>query len=113
MNDWEEAAAAALSLPQTELSTSYGKPAVKVNGKAFLYTGREPDSFAVATPLEEKELLIETGPDTFWESDHYRGWPAVLVRYGSPERDRIERVIARAWWDKASRAQRKDFGERP
>ena len=113
MKDWDEAAAFALSLPDTELSTSYGKPAVKVRGKAFLYPGREKGSFAVASPLGEKEMLMETDPETFWESDHYRGWPAVLVRYGSADRERIETVIARAWWDRAPKALRADFGPRP
>ncbi len=113
MTDWEEAAAFGLSLPDTELGTSYGRPAAKVNGKAFLYTSREAGSFAIASPLPEKELLMETDPATFWESAHYRGWPAVLVRYGSTERERIETVIARAWWDRAKKAQRSSFGERP
>ena len=113
MDDWQEASAFALSLPAAKLSTSYGKPAVKVNGKAFFYPGREQGSFAVASPLDEKELLIETDPGTFWETDHYRNWPAVLVRYGGSDRERIERVIERAWWDRASRTQRKEFGERP
>ena len=113
MNDWDEAAAFGLSLPDTELGTSYGRPAVKVNGKAFLYPGREAGSFAIAAPLHEKELLMETDPATFWESDHYRGWPAVLVRYESEERERIRTVIARAWWDRAKKAQRNAFGERP
>lgn len=111
--DWDQVCTFALALPETELSTSYGRPAVKVRGKAFVYPGREAGSFAVASPLPEKELLMETDPETFWETDHYRGWPAVLVRYGSPERDRIERVISRAWWDRASRDLRKAHGERP
>ena len=110
---WDEVSAFALGLPDTELSTSYGRPAVKVRGKAFLYPGREQGSFAVASPLPEKELLMETDPGTFWETAHYRGWPAVLVRYGSPDRERIEAVIARAWWDRASREQRKASGARP
>lgn len=110
---WEDVTAFALGFAGTELSTSYGKPAVKVNGKAFLYTGREPGSFAIASPLPEKELLIETDPETFWESDHYRGWPAVLVRYGSRDRERVETVITRAWWDRLKQPQRLDFGERP
>ena len=110
---WEEVVAFALALPDTELSTSYGRPAVKVRGRAFVYSGREPGSFAVATPLGEKELLMETEPDTFWESDHYCGWPAVLVRYGSPSRGRIQRVIERSWWNRAGKAQRTGFGPRP
>ncbi len=113
MNDWDEAVSFGLSLPDTELGTSYRRPAVKVNGKAFLYPGREAGSFAVASPLPEKEVLMETAPDTFWETDHYRGWPAVLVRFGSAERERIETVIVRAWWDRLKKSQRIQFGERP
>jgi len=112
-NDWAEVSAFALSLPNTELSTSYGKPAVKQNRKAFVYPGREAGSFAIASPLEEKEMLIDTDPGTFWETPHYSGWPAVLVRFGSPDRERIELVMRRAWWDRASKAQRVEFGPRP
>jgi hypothetical protein len=110
---WAEVAAFALSLPKTEASTSYGKPAVKIRGKAFLFPSREQDSFGVMSPLDEKELLMATEPDTFWETPHYSGYPAVLVRYGSPSRERIELVIQRAWWDRASKAQRTHFGPRP
>lgn len=111
---WDEVAGFALALPDTELSTSYGSPAVKIRGKAFLYPGREHGSFAVSAPLGEKEVLMETDPDTFWETPHYRGWPAVLVRFGSADRERIETVIERAWWDRASRAQRMARGgDRP
>ena len=113
MRDWDEVVAFALALPEAELSTSYGKPAVRVRGKAFVYPGREPGSFAVATPLEEKEMLMETDPDTFWETPHYRGWPAVLVRHDSQDVDRVRLVIERAWWDRASKAQRTAFGPRP
>lgn len=110
---WAEVSAFALSLPDTELSTSYGKPAVKLRGKAFLFPGREQGSFAVMSPMDEKQLLIETEPDTFWETPHYSGYPAVLVRFESPSRERIEMVIQRAWWDRASKEQRQGFGERP
>lgn len=113
MNSWDEARDFALTLGDTELATSYGAPAVKVNGKAFLYPGREAGSFAVASPLPEKELLMETDPDTFWETPHYRGWPAVLVRFGGVDRERIENVIVRAWWDRLKKPQRTAFGQRP
>lgn len=113
MKDWDEVLAFALALPDTELSTSYGRPAVKVNAKAFVYPGREAGSFAIASPLPEKELLMETDPDTFWETAHYRGWPAVLVRFGSADRERIETVITRAWWDRLKKPQREAFGDRP
>lgn len=64
---WDEAVAFALTLPDTELSTSYGQPAVKVrsNGRAFLNTGHEPDtSFVVAVDADSVEMLKETDPAT-------------------------------------------------
>ena len=97
---WNEAVAFALTLPGTELSTSYGKPAVKVNGRAFLYTGHEDrTSFGVAIDLDTVEILKETDPDTFWQTPHYEGWPAVLIRYNSADPERVRDVIERshAW----------------
>src|SRR5881394_4649046 len=96
---WDEAVAFALSLPDTELSTSYGKPAVKVasNGRAFLYPGHESDtSFAVGIDLDTVELLKATEPETYWQSPHYEGWPAVLVRYRAGDDDRVREVIGRS-----------------
>jgi hypothetical protein len=94
---WDDAVAFALSLPGTELSTSYGKPAVKVNGRAFLYTGHEQrSSFGVAIGLDTVEMLKETDPDTFWQSPHYEGWPAVLIRFDSADPERVRSVIERS-----------------
>lgn len=112
-DSWDEVRDYALSLPGTEPSTSYGGPCVRVRGKAFVYPSREKGSFAVSCPLEEKEFLIETDPDTYWETPHYTGWPAVLVRFGRPDRERIEHVIQRAWWDRLTKKQRQEFGDRP
>ena len=96
---WDDAAAFALGLPGTELSTSYGKPAVKVaaNGRGFLHLGREPaSSFVVEIDRDTVEILKETDPDTYWQTAHYEGWPAVLLRFGSADPDRVRDVIARA-----------------
>ena len=96
---FDEAVAFALSLPDTERGMSYGKPAVKVasNGRAFLFPGHEADtSFGVAIDLNTIEVLKETDPDTFWQSPHYVGWEGVLIRYDSPDEERVRDVIARS-----------------
>lgn len=96
---WDDAVAFALSLPGTELAKSYGKPAVKVaaNSRAFLATGHEPEtSFVVEIDLDTVEILKTTDPDTFWQTAHYEGWPAVLVRFGSRDPERVREMIARA-----------------
>ncbi|HEX8643903.1 MAG TPA: MmcQ/YjbR family DNA-binding protein [Allosphingosinicella sp.] len=97
IRSWDEAVAFALTLPGTELSTSYGKPAVKVNGRAFLYTGHEAaSSFGIAIDLDTVEMLKETDPETFWQSNHYEGWPAVLIRFGSRDPERVLSMIERS-----------------
>ena len=96
---WDEAVAFALSLPDTEMSTSYGQPAVKVasNGRAFVNTGHEPDtSFVVALDVDSIEMLKETDPATFWQTPHYEGYGAVLVRYDSPDDERVREIIERS-----------------
>jgi len=96
---FEEAVAFALTLPDTERGTSYGKPAVKVasNGRAFLFPSHEPDtSFGVAIDLDSIEILKATDPDTFWQTPHYEGWEGVLIRYDSKDPERIREVIERA-----------------
>jgi hypothetical protein len=96
---FEEAIAFALTLPGTELGTSYGQSAVKVaeNGRAFLFRSREADtSFGVAMDLDSIELLKETDPDTFWQSQHYVGWEGVLIRYDSRDEERVQEVIERS-----------------
>ncbi len=97
--DWDSAVAYALSLPDTELSTSYGKPAVKVksNSRAFLFTGHEDQtSFGIAIDLDTVEMLKETDPDTFWQTPHYEGWPGLLIRYDSQDPDRVRAMIERS-----------------
>jgi hypothetical protein len=97
INSFDEAVAFALTLPDTELSTSYGKPAVKVNGRAFLFTGHEDKtSFGIGIDLDTVEMLKETDPDTFWQTPHYEGWPAVLIRFNSADPERVRAMIERS-----------------
>ena len=99
IDSWEKAVAFALSLPDTVLSTSYGKPAVKVasNGRAFLYTGHEDKtSFGIGIDIDTVEILKETDPDTFWQTPHYEGWPAVLICFDSADQERVRDMIRRS-----------------
>ncbi|WP_174286505.1 MmcQ/YjbR family DNA-binding protein [Sphingomonas bacterium] len=114
MKDWDDVCRFACALPAVEMSPYYGTPCPKVNGKAFAAPGREEGSFVLFTAsIDEKAMLIETDPATFWEADHYRNYPNVLARFGTAAHERIVALIERAWWDRARKAQREAFGDRP
>lgn len=112
LDSWEAARDFALSLQGTELSTSYGKPAVKVaaNGRPFLGTGRESDtSFVLHIDFATAEILMATGPESYWQTPHYEGHPAVLVRYASPDPDRVRDMIM---WAHEQAAAKKPVAKR-
>lgn len=111
--DWADLTAFACTLPGVEMLPHYGQPSPKVSGRAFLAPGREAGSFVLMLPLDEKAMLMEIAPRTFWETPHYGGWPGVLVRYGAGEREWLETLVKRAWWDRAGKALRAGFGPRP
>jgi len=96
---FDEAVAFALTLPDTELSTSYGKPAVKIvsNGRAFLFPSHEAEtSFGVAIGLDTIEILKATEPETYWQTPHYEGWEGVLIHYDGKDEERVRETVSRA-----------------
>jgi len=92
--NWEEVAAYALSLPDTELATYFGGPAVKANDRAVVTPSREPDSFCLHIDKPKIEMLKLIDPDTFWQTPHYEGYPALLVRYDSANVEMVKDQIA-------------------
>ncbi|HEY3950355.1 MmcQ/YjbR family DNA-binding protein [Phenylobacterium sp.] len=54
------------------------------------------DILAVRCPIERKEFLIEAAPDRFFDDDHYRGYPAVLVRLDVVEAEELAGLLADA-----------------
>jgi hypothetical protein len=95
---FDDAVAHALTLDSTGLSTSYGRPAVKANGRAFLNVGHEPDtSFVLHLDPGVIEWLMDTHPETFWKTPHYEGYPAVLVRYDTEHDTLVREMIESAW----------------
>jgi hypothetical protein len=88
--------AAAAGLPEVEESTSYGKPALKLR-KKFLCGVKDADTVVLMCPLEEKELLMEAAPEIYFETGHYKDWPAILVRIHLIPLDELALRLSRAW----------------
>ena len=73
-----------LQLPHAEEGMTWGKPALKIKGKAFVcmssHSSAEPDSLVVRTDFEQRAELIAADPDVYYITPHYENYPAVLVR---------------------------------
>jgi hypothetical protein len=88
--------AASTGLPGIESAPSYGTPGLKVGGK-FLARIKDDDTLVVRCPLEEKAFLIAADPAVFFETDHYVGHPAILVRLTAADDATIAGRIEWAW----------------
>jgi hypothetical protein len=95
----------ALSFPGVEEGASYGEPAFLVRGK-FLTRLRRDDGGAVLmdVPLDEREMLMEAEPDTFYFTAHYKDYPAVLARLATLHAGSARNFIERRWRRLAKKA---------
>jgi hypothetical protein len=92
--------AARLGLPEVTEGTSYGTPALLVKGKSFTRL-KDPETLVLLMPLEQKELLMEMAPEIYYETDHYKGWPAVLVRLAVISDAELGQRLAEGWRHRA------------
>lgn len=103
--------AAASHLPEVEVSTSYGTSALKVRGK-LVARMKDDVTLVVMCPIEEKEMLMGVDPKVYFETDHYKGWPAVLVRLGKISTPKLRHRLEQSWRLKAPKRLVAQFDQR-
>lgn len=88
--------AAVADLPEVAASTSYGTPSLVVRGK-FMMRMKDAETIVVRCPIEDKELLLGAAPDIYFETDHYKGWPAILLRLVNIGAEELRHRLEQAW----------------
>src|SRR5215475_3130055 len=110
----------AMSLPEADDGSSPVSLAFSVRGKGFAWTyqerveknkPRQPrlDVLAVRVVAADKETLLAADPEKFFTTDHYRGYPAVLVRLAKVGTSELRELLNDAWRCQAPRALVKEF----
>lgn len=101
-------------LPDVEMSTSYGTPALKVRAKAFCRlwgdderARKAPDEtgdvLVVFVDVAEKRAWIETSDGALFDQAHYQGHGAMLVRLDRVDEDLLADVLEQSYRLKAPR----------
>jgi hypothetical protein len=89
-----------LTLPGVEESTAYGSPALKVRGKLMacipVHRSAEPASLAVCVDFADRAELLAAAPDVYYVTDHYIGYPSVLVRLSRVTPDVLRDLLGMA-----------------
>jgi hypothetical protein len=98
----------ACALPQVEDGSSGTALRFSVMGKAFAWSLMErdgtkgprtprPEVLAVRCAAKDKPEILASDPETFFETEHYRGYPAVLVRLERVDEATLRDVLAAGW----------------
>jgi hypothetical protein len=97
--DWPaiRALALALDLPGVEEGVSWGQPVLKAHGKLWVWWSPHEDAPVFKVPLEEREVLLETAPEVFFVTPHYRAHGLVLVRPEAFDPDWARSNLVRVW----------------
>ena len=86
----------ALSLPGVEEGTSYGTPAWRAGKRMLARLHQDGHSIVLKIGNETRDHLLQADPETFFVTDHYRGYPMVLARLDRLSAADLRKLLARA-----------------
>ena len=87
----------ALALSGVEEGTSYGTPAFRVRGKFLARLREDGETLVVKCDYPERDFHMEINPNAFFITDHYRGYPMLLVRLAAVKEDDLRDLLELAW----------------
>ena len=94
---FESARKIVLDLPGVEEGTSYGTPGFRVRGKFLARMWDDGETMVVKCGDDERDLRLKADPRTFFVTDHYRGYPTVLIRLRRVTPRVLGDVLEQAW----------------
>ena len=87
----------AKNLPGVEDGTSYGTSALKVRGKLFARLHQSGECFVLRTTILDRQIMMQSNPEAFFLTDHYLGYPWILVRFAALRKSDLPELLERAW----------------
>ena len=87
----------ALALPEAVEGTSYGTPAFHVRKNLFVRFHQSGESVVIMIHMNEREALMKINPETFYITDHYLNYPAMLVRLSTVQPEDLRNLITESW----------------
>lgn len=100
---WDDVVAIALALPETEVGTAYGTPALRVKGKFLGRLKEDGETLAIRCDPDERSLLLDAHPGALSLTPHYDNWPMVLVSLPRAPRELVSELVEDAWLERAPR----------
>ncbi|HEY2070409.1 MAG TPA: hypothetical protein VGG48_12705 [Rhizomicrobium sp.] len=103
----------ALSFPEANEKPSYGRPAYFIAKKFFTRLRAEDNSIVmIVDGIDSRDMMLELDPKTYHITDHYKDYPAVLVRMERITPDELKLMLERRWRHIAPKKLIKEIDEK-
>ncbi len=114
--DFETVRKIGLELPGVEESAAFGSRALKVHGKLLacipVHRSAEPGSLVVRVDFNDRAQLLAEAPDVYYVTDHYAGYPSVLVRLSHATSDVLRDLLRMAHKFVTAKAESRSRGRK-
>lgn len=88
----------ALSFPEANEKPSYGKPSFFIAKKFFTRWRKDDNALVfVVDSMDTRDMMLELDPRTYFVTDHYKDYPAVLVRMERITTEELQQMLERRW----------------
>jgi len=94
---WDVVREIARALPGVEEGFSYRTPAFRVRGKLLVRLREDGESLVIKIDFDERDLLMAANPRSFYITDHYSNYPALLVRLATVSREELRDLLEQSW----------------
>jgi hypothetical protein len=110
---WETVRKIALALPGAVEGRSYGTPAFFVDKNLFVRFHQSGESVVIMIHINEREALMKIDPETFYITNHYLKYPAMLVRLSTVQLDDLRKLVTESWRRSAPAKLVADYDNQP
>jgi len=96
------------AFPGCAMDPRGGREAVRAGGKVLAYLAVNERSRAPGLPANEEFVvvrigfdrraeLLESNPEAYFVTPHYRNWPAVIVRLTTADQRELRELLGESW----------------
>jgi hypothetical protein len=97
MANFDDVIAMSTKFPNTEVSTSYRTPAIKVQQKLMARLREDGVSLAIRATFESRSALPQLEPQTFSIPTHYTNTDMLVLQLPTIQLPELEQLLSEAW----------------
>ena len=100
-DDFETVRSIGVELPNVKDASTRLGGALKLKGRLLaceaIHKSAEPNSLMVSISLKRREKLLAQNSDTYYLTDHYAPYPAILVRLSRIKQSTLKDLLTESW----------------